>query len=132
MEKEVALTDLKSCSSCSCSTSKTPALALRRLMDRSLVRVDQLGILRMHDVLRDMGRDIVKRDSVRKEGRRLEEWTHLWDAGTAAKVLSYGEVSVQVLVYLFNKQRAGEAQKVNILGVESCKWSYLMIFYLCI
>jgi hypothetical protein len=92
MEKEVALTIWKSCRSCSgarCSTSETPALALRRLMDRSLVRVDGEGRLRMHDVLRDMGRDIVKR-----EAQRSEKWTHLWDTGTATDVLNYGEASV--------------------------------------
>ncbi|KAG0586578.1 hypothetical protein KC19_2G101200 [Ceratodon purpureus] len=93
MEKEVALTIWKSCGSCSgaCCTSRTPALSLRRLMDRSLVKIDEEGILRMHDVLRDMGRDIVKRDIVKKEWRRPEEWTHLWDAAVAIKVLSRGE-----------------------------------------
>jgi hypothetical protein len=96
MEKEVALKIWKSCGSCSgarCSTSETPALALRRLMDRSLVRVDGEGRLRMHDVLRDMGRDIVKR-----EAQRSEKWTHLWDVATAKKVLNYGEASVAVLL----------------------------------
>ncbi|KAG0565426.1 hypothetical protein KC19_8G189700 [Ceratodon purpureus] len=91
MKKEVALTIWKSCGRCSgaqCSSSRTPGLALRRLMDRSLVRVDESGMLRMHDVLRDMGRDMVKRDSVKKERRRPEEWTHLWDAEEAAEVLS--------------------------------------------
>jgi hypothetical protein len=94
-EKEVALTIWKSCESCSgarCYTSKTPALALRRLMDRSLVRVDGQGRLTMHDVLWDMGRDIVKR-----EAQRSEKWTHLWDTATATDVLNYGEASVAVL-----------------------------------
>jgi hypothetical protein len=95
MEREVALTIWKSCGSCSgarCSSSDTPALALRTLMDRSLVRVDEFGRLRMHDVLRDMGRDIVKR-----EAQRSEKWTHIWDTATATDVLNYGEASVAVL-----------------------------------
>ncbi|KAG0563344.1 hypothetical protein KC19_8G023000 [Ceratodon purpureus] len=99
MKKEVALTIWKSCSGCSgaqCSTSRTPGLALRRLMDRSLVRVDNLGMLRMHDVLRDMGRDMVKRDAARKERRKPEEWTHLWDAGVAAKVLNSAETRPRI------------------------------------
>ncbi|KAG0609443.1 hypothetical protein M758_8G185100 [Ceratodon purpureus] len=99
MKKEVALTIWKSCSGCSgaqCSTSRTPGLALRRLMDRSLVRVDEEGMLRMHDVLRDMGRDMVKRDSLRKERRRPQEWTHLWDARVAAKVLSSAETNFRI------------------------------------
>jgi hypothetical protein len=61
-------------------------------MDRSLVRVDEFGRLRMHDVLRDMGRDIVKR-----EAQRSEKWTHIWDTATATDVLNYGEASVAVL-----------------------------------
>jgi hypothetical protein len=100
MEKEVALTIWKSCGSCSgalCSTFQTPALALRRLMDRSLVRVDEFGRLRMHDVLRDMGRDIVK-----KEAQRPEERTHLWDATTAQNVLRLRKVSVEVLFRAFS------------------------------
>jgi hypothetical protein len=46
MGKEVALTIWKSCRRCSgadCSTSKAPRLVLCRLMDRSLVRVDDEG-----------------------------------------------------------------------------------------
>ena len=92
MEKEVALTIWKSCGRCSgadCSTSKAPTLVLRRLMDRSLVRVDDEGSLTMHDVLRDMGRDIVKR-----QARGSEKQAHLWDAATALKVLSFKKASV--------------------------------------
>ncbi|KAG0565429.1 hypothetical protein KC19_8G190000 [Ceratodon purpureus] len=99
MEKEVALMIWKSCSGCTggqCSTLRTPGLSLRRLMDRSLVRVDEEGKLRMHDVLRDMGRDMVKRDSVKKERRRPEEWTHLWDARVAAKLLSSAETKPRI------------------------------------
>jgi hypothetical protein len=93
VEKEVALTVWKSCDSPMhfCATSRTPELVLRRLMDRSLVKVDKEGRLGMHDVLRDMGRDIVKR-----EARGVEERTHLWDAGSAMKVLSCRKASVYV------------------------------------
>jgi hypothetical protein len=54
--------------------------------------VDDEGRLRMHDVLRDMGRDIVKRDA-----KRSEKWAHLWDTGTATDVLKRREASVAVL-----------------------------------
>jgi hypothetical protein len=100
MEMEVALTIWKSCESCSgelCSTFETPDTALLRLMDRSLVRVDDIGRLRMHDVLRDMGRDIVK-----KEAQRPEEQTHLWDATTAQKVLRLRKVSVEISFRAFS------------------------------
>ncbi|KAG0575948.1 hypothetical protein KC19_5G042800 [Ceratodon purpureus] len=85
MRKEVALEIWNSCQSCSdyCSTSKGPHLALRTLLDKSLVRLNA-GELTMHDHIRDMGRDVVVKE-VPKEfpGRR----THLWDPATARKVL---------------------------------------------
>ncbi|KAG0596737.1 hypothetical protein M758_UG280900 [Ceratodon purpureus] len=43
-----------------------------------------------------MGRDMVKRDIVRRELRRPEEWMHLWDAGVAAKVLSSAETKPRI------------------------------------
>ena len=98
IERVVAMRVWESCDSCSCRTSETPALALRRLMDRSLVKVDKYGILRMHDVLRDMGRDIMK-----KAARGPEEWTYLWDATTATKVMKCRKVDIIVWSFMCHK-----------------------------
>ena len=57
------------------------------------MKIDEDGKLRRHDVLRDLGWDIVD-----KEARRLEERTHLWDISVAMKILSYKYVSVEVLM----------------------------------
>lgn len=93
MRKDVAMEVWNSCQSCGdfCSTTKGPSQALRRLEDKSLVRLDAEFRLVMHDVIRDMGRDVVM-----KEVPRDEPWqrTHLWDATTAAKVLSKNLVSL--------------------------------------
>lgn len=94
VRKEVALEVWSSCQSCSdyCSTSKGPHLALRTLLDKSLVRLDSgSSELSMHDHIRDMGRDVVAKE-VPKEypGRR----THLWDPTTAAKVLKKHQVGI--------------------------------------
>ena len=94
VKQEVAMTIWKSCSNCSCSFSKTPASSLRRLIDRSLVKLDEYDTLRMHDVLRDMGRDVVKRD--RGQARPRKKWTHLWDPVIAEQELGRGKVSVKV------------------------------------
>ena len=96
VKQEVAMTIWKSCSNCSCSGSKTPASSLRNLIDRSLVKLDADDTLRMHDVLRDMGRDVVKRDCVKGRARPPKKWTHLWDPVIAEQELSRGEVSVKV------------------------------------
>ena len=96
VKQEIAMTIWKSCSNCSCSCSKTPASSLRNLINRSLVRVDEDDRLRMHDVLRDMGREIVETDDVKGRPRPPKKWTHLWDPGRAAEELSRGEVSVKV------------------------------------
>ena len=91
-----AMTIWKSCSSCSCSGSKTPASSLRKLRDRSLVNLDEDDRLRMHDVLRDMGRNVVKRDRVKDQERPPKKRTHLWDPVMAEQELSRGKVSVKV------------------------------------
>ncbi|KAG0605802.1 hypothetical protein M758_9G088700 [Ceratodon purpureus] len=88
MHTEVAMELWNSCRSCGdyCSTTKGPSLVLRRLMDKSLVKVDASNRLGMHDVIRDMGRDIVIKESSRP-GKR----THLWNAATATRVLTKKE-----------------------------------------
>ena len=96
VKQEVAMTVWKSCSNCSCSCSKTPASSLRNLIDRSLVKLDKDDTLRMHDVLRDMGRDEVKRDRVKGRARPPKKWTHLWDPVIAEQELSRGKVSMEV------------------------------------
>jgi hypothetical protein len=100
VEREVAMTIWKSCSNCSCSCSKTPASSLRNLIDRSLVKLDEDDRLRMHDVLRDMGREIVETDGVKGRRQPAKEWTHLWDPARVEEELSRGEVSVKVSSFL--------------------------------
>jgi hypothetical protein len=100
VKQEIAMTIWKSCSNCSCSCSKTPATSLRNLIDRSLVSLDEDDRLRMHDVLRDMGREIVKTDGVKGRPRPPKKWTHLWDPARAVEELSRGEVSVNVPSFL--------------------------------
>ena len=84
------------CSNCSCNGFRTPVSSLRNLIDRSLLKLDEDDRLKMHDVLRDMGRDVVKRDRVKGQPQPAKEWTHLWDPVIAEQELSCGEVSVKV------------------------------------
>ncbi len=59
----------------------------RKLEDKCLVELDEDGRIRMHDLLRDMGREVVKNN--------MEKGTpsHLWDPEMVQRVLQNKEVS---------------------------------------
>ena len=76
------------------SPASTP---LRKLIDRCLLKVDKNGILTMHDLLRDMGRDVVVKKSPRNEG----EQSHLCNPSSVIKVLEQNKVTIMTtLTYL--------------------------------
>ncbi|KAF5468395.1 hypothetical protein F2P56_012547, partial [Juglans regia] len=60
-----------------------PDIAINILVQRSLVKIDYPN-LRMHDLIRDMGREIVRQES-RHPGKRSRLWSH----EDALKVLKY-------------------------------------------
>jgi len=47
---------------------------LRVLVDRSLIKIDSSGFVRMHDLIRDTGREIVRKESTLEPGRRSRLW----------------------------------------------------------
>ncbi len=68
---------------------KGPAASFSSLKDKCLVKLDEDRII-MHDLLRDMGRQVVKNES-----RNMEKGTpsHLWDPEMVQRVLENKEVS---------------------------------------
>ncbi|CAK9868212.1 unnamed protein product [Sphagnum jensenii] len=66
----------------SCNSYKGPQVLFHALMDKSLVTLDSDRRIRMHDLLRDMGRNVVNKQS-EIEGKR----SHLWDPAIAERVL---------------------------------------------
>ena len=46
------------------------------LIQRSLVTVDKKNKLRMHDLLRDMGREIIRKESLKFPEERSRLWLH--------------------------------------------------------
>jgi len=46
------------------------------LIERSLVTVEKNNKLGMHDLIRDMGREIVRKSSAKKPGKRSQLWFH--------------------------------------------------------
>ena len=63
--------------------------SLSRLIDKCLVKVDGDGILSMHDLVRDMGRNVV----MQKAEWKPEKQSHVWDPSVAAEILQRNEVS---------------------------------------
>ena len=63
----------------------TPSCSLNALIAKSLVKVDLDGQLRMHDLLRDMGREIV----LDRASHNVKKQSHIWDC---SKILKAGHV----------------------------------------
>ena len=51
-----------------------PEDGLRVLVDKSLVKIDASGFVRMHDLIRDTGIEIVRQESTVEPGRRSRLW----------------------------------------------------------
>jgi hypothetical protein len=62
-------------------------------MDKSLVKLDGDGRIAMHDLLRDMGREVVKNQSLMDKAPP----SHLWDPEMAERVLANREVGTSVV-----------------------------------
>jgi hypothetical protein len=45
-------------------------------MEKSLITIDQARTLWMHDLLQEMGREIVRRESPKEPGRRSRLWLY--------------------------------------------------------
>ena len=45
-------------------------------MDKSLITIDDHGILWMHELLQDMGQEIVRRESPKEPGGRSRLWIY--------------------------------------------------------
>ena len=77
--------------------SSPASTSLCKLIDRCLLKVDENGLFTMHDLLRDMGRDVVMKKSPRNEG----EQSHLCNPSAVIKVLEQNKVTIMTtLTYL--------------------------------
>ncbi len=71
----------------SCISYKGPQVSFHALMDKSLVMLDRDRQIRMHDLLHDMGQNVVTKQS-QIEGQQ----SHLWDPAMAERVLRKNQV----------------------------------------
>ncbi|KAK4784033.1 hypothetical protein SAY86_018401 [Trapa natans] len=75
-----------------------PDIGIRVLTDKSLVSVDNNNKLWMHDLLREMGREVVRKESPNNPGER----SRLWFPDDAIDVLTENLVSSLISSFLFH------------------------------
>jgi len=104
------------------------------LIERSLIKVDDSGTISMHDLLREMGREIVKEESPENPAQR----SRIWSQEDAWKVLKMQMVRTQriqkstFMCIFIVKLLTNNHMKVRLifilffafLGNRSCKWPY--------
>ena len=73
---------------------ETPSSSLITLIDKNLVKVDDEGLLSMHDLLRDMGHTVV-RERAQQECKMR---SHIWDPSMAAKIIQKRQVRVSYML----------------------------------
>ncbi|KAK4259307.1 hypothetical protein QN277_005651 [Acacia crassicarpa] len=57
-----------------CLRGIQPEYAIRNLVDKSLIKSDELGRITMHDLIEDLGKDIVRQESSYEPGERSRLW----------------------------------------------------------
>ncbi|RZC23861.1 TMV resistance protein N [Glycine soja] len=102
---------------------------LRVLVDRSLLKIDASGCVRMHDLIRDTGREIVRQESTVEPGRRSRLWfeediVHVLEENTGTdkiefiKLEGYNNIQVQ-----WNGKALKEMKNLRILIIENTTFS---------
>ncbi|XP_050874266.1 disease resistance protein RUN1 isoform X2 [Lathyrus oleraceus] len=95
------------------------------LVERSLVKVEKNNKLGMHDLLRDMGREIVRQSSAKNSGNRSRLWFHEDVHDVLTK--NMGTETVEGLVFksqrtdrvCFNTNSFKEMKKLRLLQLDS-------------
>ncbi|XP_042511157.1 disease resistance protein RUN1-like isoform X1 [Macadamia integrifolia] len=87
---------------------------IKLLIERSLITIDEDNLLRMHDLIRDMGREIVRKQSPRKPGGR----SRLWDNDDVIDVLANltGTDAVEGLQLKLNRYEHTGTDRLSIAG----------------
>jgi tRNA(Phe) wybutosine-synthesizing methylase Tyw3 len=65
-------------------------IGIRNLLDKALVTITSGNYIQMHDLIREMGRQIVREESINNPGQR----SRLWNAGEICDVLTNNNVII--------------------------------------
>ncbi|KAI9215641.1 hypothetical protein POPTR_T002400v4 [Populus trichocarpa] len=85
-----------------------PEVDLQTLHERSLIKVNAIGEITMHDLLRDMGREVVRESSPKEPGKR----TRIWNQEDAWNVLEQ-QKGTDVVEGVALDVRASEAKSLS-------------------
>jgi hypothetical protein len=69
-------------------SDKSVAVGLERLKDKALIAISEDNVISMHDILQEMGREVVRRESSKDPEKR----SHLWDPDEIYDVLKNDKV----------------------------------------
>ncbi|XP_027346638.1 TMV resistance protein N-like [Abrus precatorius] len=107
----------------------SPEYVIRVLIDKSLIKIDQYGFVRMHNLVVDMGREIVRQESRSEPGKR----SRLWFYEDIVEVLENdkGTDAIEVIMLRFPKNKevwwnGSELKKMTnlkILTIENACFS---------
>ncbi|CAL5355186.1 unnamed protein product [Camellia sinensis] len=98
-----------------------PIIGMGVLADRCLIRIGCKNQLEMHDMLRDMGREIVRQESLKEPGKR----SRLWYNNDTLEVLRYGTGTETVEGLFLNFPESKEVQ-VNAKAFEKMNGLWLL------
>ncbi|XP_027357323.1 TMV resistance protein N-like [Abrus precatorius] len=83
-----------------------PAIGIAILVDKSLINVDERGTLSMHDLIQDMGKEIVRQESPLDPGQR----SRLWYYEDVLQVLTEGKGTDKIQGIMLNMPEKQEVQ----------------------
>ncbi|XP_039687532.1 disease resistance protein RUN1 isoform X2 [Medicago truncatula] len=102
---------------------------IQQLTDKSLMKIDTNGCVRMHDLIQDMGREIVRQESTLEPGRR----SRLWFSDDIVHVLeeNKGTDTIEVIIADFCEARKvkwcgkafGQMKNLKILIIGNAQFS---------
>ncbi|XP_004492416.1 disease resistance protein Roq1-like [Cicer arietinum] len=102
---------------------------IQELTDKSLMKIDVNGCVRMHDLIQDMGREIVRQESTLEPGKR----TRLWFSDDIVHVLeeNKGSDTIEVIIADFRKdikvkwcgKAFGHMKNLRILIIRNARFS---------
>nr|WIL59971.1 nodulation protein [Melilotus officinalis] len=102
---------------------------IQGLIDKSLMKIDVNGCVRMHDLIQDMGREIVSQESMLEPGRR----SRLWFGDEIVHILeeNKGTDAIEVIIADLHKDRKvkwcgkafGQMKNLKILIIRSGRFS---------
>ena len=78
---------------------RRPRIGLPDLIDKSLLKISENNVLWMHDLVRDMGRDIVYKESPKELGKRSRLW-HYKDIDDVLKTNTVRIYLLELIPYL--------------------------------